>query len=234
MKNNFFKKARNISHALFERRPVLHFVDVDELYRDTLYLSVDKPWALENGTFVALEYRYEFAKAYLDSAQEFNYKDTEYYRFLKKTESKNFTGLYDGSRGYAMANASCICERYEALIDLVLKNIRIYNTLNARNLCPSFYAMLDDIIAFERKHKKQVFYFAEHRYVRQKENQRYEASSEQIRAEFHKQLVGHYIPSAVRRKNFLVLKNGSHRLALFKALREQGLFTNLFPVYIIG
>ena len=57
-------------------------------------------------------------------------------------------------------------------------------------------------------------------------------ADEQLKSTIQERLVGHLVPSGLIYRGDVIIKNGSHRLAAFKALKDAGIFTNKFPVYI--
>lgn len=229
------KKIKNIIISLFISKPQLQFVDTDELYENSLYFTSHKPWALDDkGKFTSLEHRYNFVVSYLKNKNNFDYKNTDYHRFIRDGENNNFDGVHDGSLGYAITGADDICKRYIALTDSILEKISLYNLLDEKNILQTIALLIDDIISFERKYKKEVFYFKDKKIATQKENLRYNADDDFLKDTIKNRMIGHYIPSAIYSKNKLVVKNGCHRVALFKELKERGIFTNKFPVYIIS
>ena len=225
-----FLKATGI-----EPKPELMFVDVERLYSDTLMLSSEiRPWAVIDGKYAALELRLEFAEDYLKSQGDFDFINTNYYKFIDKYTKDGFKNGYDGNWNYAIINPDDICRRYTALIRSVLKNIELYNNLNKDNVITSIKSIYDDIIDFEKRNKRDVFYIRENRKAQQKENEQYRSDKTYLRSTVNKRLVGHLIPSAVAYKDNIVIKNGSHRLALFKALKDKNIFKNKLPIYVVG
>ena len=216
-------------------KPELVFADLTKLYQDTLLHSQPiRPWAFRDGTYVALELRYGFAKAYLNGGIDFDAGRTPYCQFLDTCEREGFKGLYDGNRRYALADAEATCRRYAALLDSLKRNMGTYNRLNGQNLIPALEGLGHDIAAFERQHPQKVFYFREQRYGWQKERNRYaEPRPETPTPPYLAHVVGHLVLSTVRIGGRLVVRNGSHRLAAFRALREGGWYArDTFPVYI--
>ena len=147
-----FLKATGI-----EPKPELMFVDVERLYSDTLMLSSEiRPWAVIDGKYAALELRLEFAEDYLKSQGDFDFINTNYYKFIDKYTKDGFKNGYDGNWNYAIINPDNICRRYTALIRSVLKNIELYNNLNKDNVITSIKSIYDDIIDFEKRNKREA------------------------------------------------------------------------------
>ena len=218
----------------FEKKPKLVFVDVEDLYNNTLLFSADiRPWAVTGGKYVALELRRQFVKDYLNNTGDFYYRNTDYYKFVENYIREGFLKLYDGNQNYAIIDADGICRRYIAFVDSIVKNIEVYNNLNRSNIINSMRSIYDDIIEFERRNKREVFYITENIRTQQKENEQYEMNTSLLKSTMHERLVGHLVPSGIMCKGALVVKNGSHRLALFKVLKDKGIFTNEFAIYVI-
>jgi hypothetical protein len=223
-----FKKLK------FNKSPELVFIDVDTLYHNTLYYSSDfRPWAVRDGKYVALELRRQFAEDYLNNSVDFECRNTNYYKFVQNYIREGFAGIYDGNQNYAMVNPDNVCKRYISLIDSIVKNIEVYNSLNRLNIINSMESIYDDIIEFERTNKREAFYLNQNEFAIIKESTQYETETELLKMNMERKLVGHLVPSGIMCKGILVVKNGSHRLALFKVLREKGVFTNKFAIYII-
>jgi hypothetical protein len=215
-------------------KPKLVFVDVSSLYKNTLCSQLNykvRPWLFTNNTFKALEHRRNFAEEYLNCKCDFNFEDTEYYLYIKNYIAEGFQNGHDGSKLYAMTNPSEICTRYMSLIDSIIKNIEIYNSLTKENLLDSFNDLSKSIIDFERDNSKEVYYFATGTHGIQKENQQYLKADAELLNSVDQRLIGHLVPSALRDGNNYLLINGNHRLALFTVLHEKGLFTNKFPIF---
>lgn len=223
-----------VKNCGFYRRPRLIFVNVDELYHNSLLFSGDiRSWAVLNGKYVALELRRKFVDDYLDKSSDFDYRDTDYYKFIKNYTREGFSGIYEGNRSYAVTNADSLCKRYIMLIDSIAANIQLYNNLDHDNIITSMKSIYDEVIKFERENPRKAFYFDSGRHNTIKESKQYEMAISLLKSTMQRRLVGHLIPSGIMYKNIIVIKNGSHRLAAFKAMKDKGIFVNKFPVYVI-
>jgi len=217
-----------------KRRPKLLFVDICELYSNTLYRSGEiRPWAIENGKYIGLELKYNFASCYLKSKDEFNYHQSEYFQFIKKYNSDNFKSIYEGNSSWAYANADNLCNRYVAMINLFLKHISVYNALNKKNIYSLYKSIYNDIIDFEKSNQVEIRYIEDKRLTVRKESEQYNKSKALLKKTFKKRLIGHLVPTGVFVDGNIVCCNGTHRLALFRALHDMGMYANLFPIYLL-
>ena len=218
----------------FTSQPKLIFIDVERLYNDTLLFSSEvRPWAVVCGKYAALELRHAFVEDYLESNGSLDFKTTDYYSFIEKYTREGFTKIYDGNQNYAMVDPDSICKRFARLIDSIVKHIEVYNNLNEHNMIDSMESLFDEIIAFERQNKREVFYIKENRKSQQKENKRYEAPNNILKSIMRNTLVGHLIPSGIINRGRVVVKNGSHRLVIFKVLKDKNIYKNKLPIYIL-
>ena len=217
------------------RNPKLQFVDVDKLYFNTLYRS-DKirPWAIKEGKYKAIELKQNFAASYLSLKKDFDYNVSDYYQYIIEYNAENYTGIYEGNESWAYSNADNMCNRYIAMINLILKYLSVYNRLNKKNLHPSFRTMYRDIIDFEKNNQVEIRYIVDNRQSIRKESSQYNESATILEKTYNKRLIGHLVPTGKFLDGKIVCCNGTHRLALFKALHDKGLYTNLFPIYLLN
>lgn len=214
-------------------KPKLLFIDVYKLYSNTLYRSENiRPWAIENGKYIALQMKYDFASCYLSAKDEFNYQQSEYFQYIEKYNSDNYTGIYEGNNLWAYANAENMCKRYMEMMNLFVKHINVYNGLNRKNVISSFELIYDDIIDFEKRNQVKIRYIEDQKQTIRKESDQYNEPRERLNRTLKKRLVGHLIPTGQYLNGNIVCDNGTHRLALFKTLHEIGVYTNDFPLYL--
>ena len=179
-----FKKLK------FNKSPELVFIDVDTLYHNTLYYSSDfRSWAVRDGKYVALELRRQFAEDYINNSVDFEYRNTNYYKFVENYSREGFAGLYDGNQNYAVINPNNLCKRYISLIDSIVKNIEVYNSLNRLNIINSMESIYDDVIEFERINKREAFYFNQSECAIIKESRQYEAETDLLKMNMERKLV---------------------------------------------
>lgn len=209
-------------------------VDTDKIYHDALiYSEVVRPWAFISGKYQALELRYMFVRKYLRERKRFNIKTSAYYKFLQNCSNNDFGEYYDGNEIWAYADADNLCSRFLALIKMISKHCDSYNQLTAHNLVRSLELMYDDIIAFEKRYPVKIYYLKDGNLAIRKESVQYKQSVEDLKRSMRERLLGHLIPTAEECNGRVILLNGSHRLAIFKALKEEGLMRNRFPVFIV-
>ena len=120
------------------------------------------------------------------------------------------------------------------MINLILKYLSVYNRLNKKNLHPSFRTMYRDIIDFEKNNQVEIRYIVDNRQSIRKESSQYNESATILEKTYNKRLIGHLVPTGKFLDGKIVCCNGTHRLALFKALHDKGLYTNLFPIYLLN
>lgn len=210
------------------------FVDTDKIYNDTLFHSeIVRPWAFVNGKYLALELKYLFVKQYLREGEYFDVKTSAYYQFLQKCSSNGFREYYDGNEIWAYADADSLCTRFLVLIEMIIKYRDLYDRLTPQNLISSLELMYDDIIAFERLHPVKIYYVRDGKLAIRKESDQYSQTKEILKRTIEERVVGHLVPTAMVHKSRIILLNGSHRLAIFKALKEEGLMCGRFPIFII-
>ena len=212
--------GRRSSHA-----PELAFVDVDQLFENSLEFSGKvRPWAIDaNGIFSALEFRYRFSRDYLSNPAAFNPAASDYVRFVRECEARDCNPPYDGNRSYAIVDSDSVANRYVAMIDFLQKHMDRYNRLTEGNLHAELEPLAEEASLIERTYPRTVYFFKTRTRGVQPESER-----------AHAHPIGGIVPSAVRINGRVIIKNGSHRLAAFKAFKDLGVFTNRFPVYIVN
>ena len=219
----------------FKRKPKFILTDINNLYDNTLYYSKEiRPWSYENGIYHGLKLRYDFVKEYLSNPIDFKIEDTEYYRFIDESSNSDFKGLYEGCTEWAYSNPANLCNRFQAMVNSIIKNIGFYNILNANNYRQIFSDMYGDIIDFEKNNLIEIKYIDSLQTSIRKESNQYLSDKKSLNETMNKRFVGHLIPTGIFIGNKLVIKNGCHRLAIFKVLKEKKIFQNNFALFIEG
>jgi len=224
------KKILNISGRNLKQ--LIIFYDIDKIYNDSLNFSgIIRPWALIEGKYRALELRYMFVNDYLNIAG-FNYKKTSYYKFIKEYSSLENLEFYEGNKVWAYSDADNICKRFINLTDSVINNIDIYNKMNRKNYIDLLSSIYDSIITFEKDNMVKIRYISDNKQAIRKESKQYDENAWKLKNSITNRIVGHLIPTGVYIDKKLIILNGSHRLAIFKALKENNIYSNKFPVII--
>ena len=225
--------ARLLRAWISRTGPILTTIATTEIYENTFFNGRTlRPWAFDGGRFVALEHRRRFVAAYIADRDGFDPSRTDYYAFIEDSKARGFTPPYEGCAAWAYADANGLCRRYMRMVDIVLTNLSEYQNVTAQRYLRYVQDILPELAALERDHPVKIFNFAENRELVRKESRRYaEESGDSMMAG---PVAGHHVPSAVLVKGKCILWNGSHRLAIFKALEDAGYPTDRFPVAIFS
>lgn len=217
------------------KKPKLFFEDVGKLYNNTLYYSEKiRPWAFKNGKYLALELRYDFVNQYLNNPSEYNYRDTDYYKFISDYSAGELNGIYEGCSQWAYSNPDNLCARFQAMINSIMENIRLYNILNVKNYRQVFSKMYENIIDFEKNNMVEIKYIESLETSIRKESKQYLSDKKFLKETIENRFIGHLIPTGIIIGDNLVVKNGCHRLAIIKVLKEKNQFQNDFALFIEG
>ena len=218
-----------------KRSPKLYFTNIDSLYHNTLFYSkAIRPWSFFEGKYLALEYRYEFVKSYFSNPKEFDYRNSNYYKLINGNSRKDSHDLYEGNKNWRYSNADLASQRFIDLIESIHKRIEIYNNLDKDNILFSLKEMYKDIIDFEKKNMVEIEYLDDGTIHTRKESEVYNLGFDELFQTMGQRLIGHLLPSAAFSKGTVVLKNGSHRLAIFKYFSDKKIFYNNFPIFLLN
>jgi len=179
------------------------FLDVVKLYKTSLRIGLNRPWAMVHGEYLALRLRNEFVDAHFRGIPD---EDTGYYQFIEDYTKRGFTPPYDGNKHYAIANAKEVCVRYHDLIESMRSSLPLYNTMNFWNAKKILRELHGDL---HERRPRTVYYFKDRTYGFQKESSPY--------------------PTVVRIGINFVIGNGTHRLAAFKYFYDKGAAIKRFP-----
>lgn len=200
----------------------------EELYSNTLrYSSSIRPWALGiDGEYTGLKFRFQFAKHYLQQREKFNFEKTDYFHFLLNGESFGCQYLeYEGNSSWRYANASQMCRRFQALIDVISINPSdeaLFAFFFGKKT--SYWEVVKPLfsrVVFETKHPTMVVYNEGRRLRRKPEGSwkwrvklLYALQTREISADMG------LFPVVEVHHGRRIVGNGCHRLAILHALNE--------------
>ena len=201
----------------------IYLADLNQLYTNTLLQSNDfRPHAIESGKFIALEYRYNFAIDYYTNLN-FDYKNTKYYEFLKFQESNLNTEIYEGNVNYRFVNTDKMCTRFESLL-FKLRSEVDHNNLSKYSMLMWMKKKSSELRDFDISNKREIIY-----------NNKTKTEFKKLEISRIKQFLMQYfafkldeafIHTNKTKKGSIIVGNGSHRLAAYKALHDLNLRSN--------
>ena len=200
--------------------------DAVGLYENTLYHSQTlRPWAIDKrGIYLGLELRKDFVLSYLKEPGNFNFKETQYFHFIKNGQKfLNFGDIYEGNSSWRYANPDLLCKRYISLIKKTIKQptnhdlIKFYDGEKIMRM--KVLGSLINRLYFEFKHPTYVIYNNTKKVHRKPEGS-FKSCMLMLRSltkcQFDIRLG--LVPIVTTQNDVEIMTNGCHRLAIMYAL----------------
>lgn len=188
---------------LFIKINKLKILDINKLYEARLNFRQNSK-SLNTSDF--FKFQIEFSKNYILNRNNFNYKNTKYYHFLKNSLTNQ---KFEGNKKYYFSNPDLKCKRYMRLIDMIKKDPHLYKDFE--NFWTKLLKIYLDAKYLDNYYKDEITYF----------DNKLKTTPKERSAFFN-------INILFLGKNLFpicskgVITNGGHRLALFKALLDTG------------
>ena len=193
--------------------------NIKKAYIATLNFGKFRKWSSKKNRYFILQYKFEFVKEYFEE-KKFDYKKTKYFKFLEKTKIKNFIGVYEGSPNFAYSNPHEQCLRFIKLIISFKKKMNfISKNIDNKKKLAEF--ILLNTYMINKNYPVETYDFRIKKIIFSKESKRYTRLDilfnklnlyKLIPLKFYYKSV---FPSGIFYKKKIIIKNGTHRLALF-------------------